>query len=395
MAVQARFLTRIIGLAVACLFALGLLVVAWVRVQPGHGDGTETSGSGTLSWRSTEITASGAQFPVLASVDGRLYLVAETASNGGPRTTSVWSSTDGLAWQPMAKPGFDTDFIGRAAIDDGAGNLLVVGELTPSEQVTPEIWRSSAGQSFGKATLTGGPTVAEIVSVAAASGRLVALGDHNTPAQGLDAWVSTDGFSWTHVDLPGSGGYQAIGIRSWKQGFAALAYPVGGRQIVTLWISEDGSAWHKGTDVSVPGPSCFLALRDRLVILGAANDQRLMAVPAAWSSPDGVNWTESTAPTTATAVMFDLGTVADDSIVAIASSHLFSTGPLVEGSAPTMPPIAAPSVWISADGLSWRWAGDAPPFAQYLTAMAAFGPSVVIATVDRTGIPVHVADLAG
>lgn len=403
MAVRGRYLTGIVGLAVACLLGAGLLVIASNRVKP-----SSVATATGLQWQSADLPVSAALSPFLASAAGRLYMVALTGRNGEARTTVVWSSLDGLSWEQMASPGMEADYVPRAVAGDGTGGLVVVGELTSTEQVVPEIWHASAGHPFSKAQLeAGGPGSGEIVAVAAGSGRLVALGDHSfvtaSPSKdvpevrGLDAWSSSDGASWAHVGLPDSDGYQAIAMTAWGEGFAAIGYPMAGRETSTVWTSPDGSTWLKRADVAAFGAGTIVALGNRLVILGAKTDTQLGMVPAAWSSTDATKWVESVAPVNGVGVSFDAAAVVGDSVVAIGTSHVGTAAPLVEGSVPgpTMPPLAPPSVWISSDGSNWRSAGQAPQFQPYLTSIAGFGHSAVIATVTMTGVTVSVADLTG
>jgi hypothetical protein len=403
MAVRGRYLMGIVGLAVACLLAAGLLVIASNRAKPSGG-ATATG----LHWQSANLPVPATLSPLLASAAGRLYMVALTGRNGEARAIVVWSSPDGLTWDRMASPGMEADYVPRAVAGDGTGGLVVVGELTSSEQTVPEIWHASAGGPFGKAQLdSGGPGSGEIVAVAAGQNRLVALGDHsfvtaspskNVPeVRGLDAWSSPDGASWAHADLPDSDGYQAIALTAWGDGFAAVGYPMAGRETSTVWTSADGSTWLKRADVAAFGVSAIVALGNRLVILGARTDTQLGMTPAAWSSTDATTWVESAVPVNGAGVSFDAAAVVGGSVVAIGTSHVGTAAPLVEGSVPayTMPPIGSPSVWISSDGSTWLAAGAAPQFQPYVTSIAAFGDSAVIATVTATGVAISVADLTG
>ena len=398
-------MTRLIGLAITLALAIGLVAVVAVRLD---GSGGLPAPSGSVSWHGPVEVSTGMTFGVDLAVSGEnLYLVGKSTS------TEVWSSTDGTSWTvASAEETVDSSFVPRGAVADGSGGLLVVGETLGggTQTPTPAIWHSSNGGAFTRATFET-PTPAEIVGVAAGSGRFVAVGDHSAPAMGtattgaivysLDAWSSVDGASWSHVTLPDSDDYQAITVSAWSGGFAAVGVSETGQSGAAIWTSSDGNSWQRSpAALGDFGVTSLLSFGGRLVALGAIRDEAEGIIPASWASSDGRTWVESKAPVREPAMMFDRATVVGSDIVAVGMSHMGSTQELVVGSGAGATPRPAPSsvasAWISTDGSSWRLvpADPALVFDSYMSSMAAFGDRPVVATLGNQALLVYVGDIA-
>jgi hypothetical protein len=407
MGLSGRKVAAAAGLAATVILAAGLLVVTLNRVSQ-----SDSGSSSQIQWHSTHVPAQIGLAPVLAVSGGRLYMVG-IGSQTSSRTVQVWSSADAVHWEQVADPGFETDFVSRAVVADGSGGLVVVGELTPTEAVVQEIWHSVDGKTFAKAQMeipgTGSAASGasgasgEIVAVAAASGQLVAFGDHDVVSlnkdvrevRGLDAWHSTDGSTWTHSDLAGSDGYQAISMTAWSGGFAALATQPGTDAGYGVWTSPDGIAWRKAGSVATFGANSIIALPQRLIVVGAKRDAARGMVPASWSSSDGTSWTEAIAPVSGYGATFDAATVLGNGIVAIGVSHV-ATAQAAGGPSQSTIELVPPSIWISRDGSTWQLLGAVPPFQPYLTSMATFDGRVVLATISGPAdVTVSVGELAG
>ena len=397
------------GLAATFILAAGFLVVTLNRTSPSEPGSARTYSQ--IQWHATKVPAESTLSPFLAVSNGRLYMVTN-AGQTSTRTIQIWSSADAVQWDKAAHPGMEPDFVARAAVADGHGGLVVVGELTPSEAVVPQIWHSTDGKAFAKAQVqlpsagsAPGTSSGEIVAVATASGQMVAFGDHDIvdmtkgapEVRGLDSWHSTDGSTWMHSDLAGSDGYQAISMTAWSGGFAALATAPGVDSGYGVWLSADGVAWHKAASVATIVAVSIMALPNGLVVVGAKKDAARGMVPASWSSADGAAWTEAIASATSMGVAFDGAIVVGHSVVAIAVSHVSvdSTSGGGPSQSPNMPAWIAPSTWISNDGSTWRLLGAAPAFQPYMTSMAEFdGRVVVAATSGIAEVTVSVGDLA-
>jgi hypothetical protein len=425
MGLRGRTAVAVAGLLVTTVLAAGFLLVTVDRNSPNVSRkpaavatisnspnvSRKPAAVATISWHSTHVAVQLTLGPWLATSGDRLYIVG-TAGSLGSRSTPVWSSADGTAWESLSVSGIEADFVARAAIGDASDGLIVVGELTPTEAVVPQIWYAPDGHTFLKAQVDAsnlapgsgagaGSGSGEIVAVAASSGHLVAFGDHDFVSldksvgeiRALDAWRSADGKSWARVDLPDSSGYQARSLTAWSGGFAALASQPRDPEYA-VWTSQDGVAWRKTGSVPAFSGASILALPGLLVVVGSKPDASLGMVPASWSSADGASWTESTAPVNGYGATFDAAAVVQGGIVAIGASHVATAdGPAGTGS--SMPPLVPPSSWISTDGSSWRSIGDIQVFNPYLTSMAAFGDRVAVATNAGADVIVSLGDLTG
>jgi hypothetical protein len=408
MGLVGRRFGAIAGLAAICILAGSFLVVVISRnsgAGPGAGSTTPPTGA---EWRSSHVKADLGFGPQLAASGSRLFLIEEDAGH----TTHVWSSSDAAAWQEAADPGIDGFFVPRAAIGDGSGGLLVAGELTPTEQTVPQIWRSADGRTFTKGaveslaagasgTAASGIGGAEIVSVATASGHFVAFGDHNfiDPSSSnafyaLDVWYSGDGSNWSHSTLPDSTDFMATALTAWKGGFAAIGSANSGKASA-VWLSSDGAEWHKSGAVDTFGAASIAGLGDRLVVLGAKLNSALGMVPASWSSTDGQRWSEALAPVDGYGSMFDSAVVVGNQLVAIGQSHIGTAVAAGDSSAgPSLQfKIVPPTAWVTTDGVNWSRASSVPPYEPYQSSLAAFDGHPVLATLGIKELTVSVGSL--
>jgi hypothetical protein len=399
------------GLVATVVLAAGFLVVVLNR-NSTPGDPGAARAYSQVQWHATKVPAESSLSPLMAVSSGRLYMFTDVAQ-GSSRSPELWSSADAAQWQQAPDPGMEPDFVARAAIADGNGGLVVVGELAPAgASVVPQIWHSTDGGTFAKAQIelpdagsAPGSTSGQIVAVASAAGQMVAFGDHDVvdatkgalEARALDSWHSTDGSTWTHSELGGSDGYQATSMTAWSGGFAALTTESGKDSGYGVWLSSDGVAWHKAATVPAITALSIMALQRGLVVVGGKEDAVRGMAPAAWSSSDGTSWTEAIASGTGQAVMFDGAIVVGQSVVAIALSHAgVGTG---SGGSPSQSPglsvSVPPSTWTLKDGTPWQSVGAAPAFWPYMASMTIFNGHIVVATTSGVAeVTVSVGDLS-
>ena len=410
---RGRGAAAIASLVGTIILAAGILVVVVNRNSPPADSGAAKAYS-QIQWHATKGPASSSLSPYLAVSNGRLYMVTDVPQ-GSPQGPGLWSSADAVQWQQAPNPGMEPNFVARAAVADRNGGLVVVGELTATDtNVVPEIWHSTDGKTFAKAQVelpdAGSASTGrsgEIVAVAASAGQMVAFGDHDvvdtsmntaskgSEVRGLDSWRSTDGSTWTHSDLAGSDGYQAISMTAWSDGFAALASQPGKDAGYDLWLSADGVAWHKAGTVATFGAVSIIAPPHGVVVVGSKQDAARGMVPASWSSADGTTWTEAIAPVSGVGATFDAATVVGSSVVAIGMSHVAGTG-AGGGPSPSALALVPPTAWISNGGSAWQPLGTAPQYLPYLTSIATFDGHVVVAAVSGAAeVTVSVGDLAG
>jgi hypothetical protein len=411
---RGRSAAAIAGLVGTIILAAGFLVVV-NRNSPPADPGVATAYS-QVQWHATKVPAASSLSPYLAVSNGRLYMITDVRQ-GSPQGPDLWSSADAVQWRQAPNPGMEPDFVARAAMADGNGGLVVVGELTATDaNVVPQIWHSTDGKTLAKTQVelpdAGSASTGrsgEIVAAASSAGQMVAFGDHDvvdttmntaskgSEVRGLDTWHSTDGSSWTHSDLPGSDGYQATSMTAWSGGFAALATEPGKDNGYAVWLSSDGLAWHKATSMPAIAALSIMALPRGLVVVGGKQDSVRGMAPASWSSSDGETWSEAIASGAGPAVMFDGAIVVGHSVVAIALSHMgIGTGTGGGSSqSPGLPASIPPSTWILNDGSTWQSVGAAPAFWPYMASMTLFDGHVVVATVSGVAeVTVSVGDLS-
>ena len=174
-----RALGGLVALSLTGVLAVGLFAI--VVIRPTQSTGPASAG---IAWQSSvQVAAPEVVFgPYLASVGGRLYMVATSSAADGTESTVVRSSSDGKTWEQISEPGaFENDgprFFAQGISDDGRGGLIVVGGLPggEAESIVPAAWHSADGRAWTRAQV-GTPALARMSAVAARSGAIVAIGD--------------------------------------------------------------------------------------------------------------------------------------------------------------------------------------------------------------------------
>jgi hypothetical protein len=371
--------------------------------------------------------------PYFVSEGSRLLMMG---SDG--KTSTVWSSTDGSAWEAISVPGSfgapTQRFVVLGFASDGNGGLIAVGDgFAPGSKVVATAWHSRDGQTWSPAAVDF-PTNTEMIGLAERPGAIVSAGN------GV-AWFSQDGSSWTLVALPNATGYTPRAVRAWAGGFAILAVSGGtDPRHTAAWISSDGKVW---TPAEAPlagfQAQSLVAYGNGLVAVGsqiltpeelatpspspspspspgpsastgkatpkATPKPAKTAAPSAaasgaspspsptptptvevatsWISPDGIHWFRGNALPTRQSQALESITQVFDSLVAVSSEP----GGLAE--APASPgasalPARPASLWTSDDGMTWK---PMPTSASALTRgqLAPFGKSLVLAGIDSGG----------
>ena len=238
---------------------------------------------------------------------------------------------------------------------------------------------------------TGEFTNAMIVSIVAASGRLVAVG--NVP-EGIGVWTSVDAITWSRVPhdeaIFGSGDDHVVNVSaaaagepgivvlgdSWKEDI----------QTPLAWFSPDGSAWTRvpladaTTDATVTEMTAVSVGGPGFVAVGWACDtgpgcDPWEPYPMVWTSADGHDW----APIDDTAESFAPQTVLTEIVGYDGTLWAFGFG---GGDGQDV------RVWASTDGLAWERVADdsalGGPGNQGLSAAAAGAGGVVAAGFSWT-----------
>lgn len=289
------------------------------------------------------------------------------------QASQVWT---GLDWSAGVVP-FAPNTSWISEIQAWNGGYVAVGGTFPLGQGT--VFRSDDGQHWTityQAGLPDGWSFAHLVPVGAG---LLAISDQRgvaceaeqpCPPEGFDVaprlWYSADGESWTQIDSPSwrdvSGDMPPFDI------VGGAAGVVGVRANGTVIHSPDGLSWQlavlPATATALPGtpaiPGSLTAFDGGFVVVGRDGERDPVSEvvpdgglppgtgrPAAWFSPNGVDWVEADVP----GEVVPGGGLRE---VAAGTHGLFAAGvgeavdsqfhPLTHG-------------WASADGLTWTMVG--------------------------------------
>ena len=345
---------------IASLTATFVVVAALLVTLPSHPLAPAATGSVySIDWHGaakppfTRIDFG----PYFTTLDNELLMVGTTGS-----TTTVWGTTDGSTWTQKSGSGaFGIDgrrFVAQGFSDDGHGGLVVIGNSLGSTatDVTATAWHSSDGVSWTPMQLQSGGGQEMIAGVVSRGGTTVAAGN------GV-AWLSTDGLTWSPQVLPGestaAGTYTPRAVCSWSGGFAIVGLLTGGTTTRSAaWYSADGRTWQQAkTPLDGFDVRGMAGLDGTVVAVGIDLSAEAPGLAASWSSTDGSTWTKTTAPTDLATVGMDGVVDADGSLVAFGApapgtaTTTPQAGPTLPGSTPQ--PAVTESMWVSEDGVNW------------------------------------------
>ncbi len=219
---------------------VGLLIAACGNEEAR---GVEVGAPPAVGWSSEALGPPTADAEPLLLTDGDTAVVLTSAEGGG---LEGWVSSDGGPFEP-ADTGQSTSGNVTAAAA-GERGFLAMGSAY-DDGFRPSVWRSEDGRAWepvGRATGLDRP--ADVSTVLATDQGWVAVGSLRTgddPAQrpfAAAAWRSTDGVSWTLVELaPGSEG-SARSLASHENGLVAVG-DVDGQPAV--WRSVTADRWER------------------------------------------------------------------------------------------------------------------------------------------------------
>ena len=315
----------------------------------------------SLRWSAPVLTAPYETISDIAAWNGGYVAVGQFQNNKGGTQAAAWFSTD---WQSWTRTLLDLPRTGDSTLwhvfTIGSG-LVAIGSSGVQHCVPPAgegqvcdpqpigIWTSTNGLGWRQAPTPAALTGLTIDGVASDAGRLVLAGHAGWNEPGV--WTSRDGSSWDRESLP-----RAVFAKAHFFGLAVtaggwiLTGDTGGTEPIccdasmgntkpAAWFSPDGLNW---TAAQVEGATTTVGLidhpfvgRDGLVAVGARDPSR------GWISTDGRAWT----PVTASTGGKDLRITpwASDG-TRIVGHHQFELGDHEE-------------LWVSTDGVSWSALG--------------------------------------
>jgi actin-like ATPase involved in cell morphogenesis len=271
----------------------------------------------------------------------------------------------------------------RAVAVLGSGDLVAVGV---SVDLYPRAWLRRAAAWRAVPVPAGGK--AAVTDLAAAGGRLLAVGWAQTPAgaQHPALWSSATGDSWTALSIPAE--LQAAGITELTavtaagSGFLATAVD---RSVdstdgdVAVFRSDNGVQWRrvKATGLDGPGPQevhRLIQADGGFVAVGAALAGARRG-PALWSSTDGARWQPALSTPPGSPTLWSVLRQPDGALLACGA-----VGPVQQ---------PAPGCWTQRGGGTWEPLDVVPtegtPTPLYLYDLADTGGGPVAVGAGRAG----------
>jgi hypothetical protein len=245
---------------------------------------------------------------------------------------------------------------------------------TPVETTQPTA--SPVAAAWHLVTLPQQATIATVLDVAAGSARIVAVGGAVTTGS-AKAWSSADGGrTWVAESLPPDS-RTPIRVVAWGDRFLVVGagefncpHPFA----LQTWLGSAGGSWTPAPadPMFCVGGSAEVAVHDgTAVMVGIGSGD----VPFAWSSTDGLHWT-------------DRGAIRPDTLPNVVMAD--ASGFTVFGSSPSAPWVAR-----SSDGATWQ--SEALPGTGSVSVLAAFtrngAPAAIVSS--GSGIGVISRDSAG
>lgn len=264
-----------------------------------------------VNWEQVPNSNPWAQRSAFASVvfKGQIYMLG--GENPFGAISSVWRTPDGEHWEELLRTAPWPGRRGHAAVVKD-GYIWIYGGGSRTE-VYSDVWRSPDGIHWEQVTANAGWAPRYFFGAAAYDGSLWAAG-------GLDA------SSFSGVG-PGSG-------RS------------------DVWRSDDGVTWEQVSTTAAWGPNFSMGMvthNNALWMVGGTRftQNALLGVDKAWTSTDGINWTEANA---------DLPFRGSVPALRSYAGKLWFSGGLAEINQGDTRYLE--SLWSSEDGVSWSKAGN-------------------------------------
>ena len=255
----------------------------------------------------------------------------------------------GMSWIRVAEPlPWSPSVISSAVVFDGKMWITTYG--VGEEPSAQEVWSSTDGKEWTQATAAVPWSPRHSYTSVVFDDRMWVLGGGQGSTHFNDVWFSSDGASWAQAPAPpwsprASHTSVVFDGRMWVMG--------GGEDqglLNDVWSSADGNAWTQATSAAawLPRSAHVSVVFDgkMWVITGRAGG--VLPEPVveeqgdAWSSPDGVEWTQEKSggpPSVSHAV----AAVFDNRIWVMGGGKSGDPGPTITN-----------AIWTSSDGVAWE-----------------------------------------
>jgi len=302
----------------------------------------------------------------------------ELAALPAGKAAMVWLSPDGRQWEEVPyRAAFESGSMSHAATD--GRRIVVTGRL--GERAV--VWTSDDGRAWD--LVDTGILVPE--QIASTSSGFVGA---RATDQGPQFLASDDGRSWRSLSAAGElGPGEVFGVAVGRDRGTVIAfgaiYDYAGEELASItaasWLSRDGRSWtmapHHGPDFNGAWMSAAAEAETGWAAVGNDQASARSTDTAAWTSPDGLNWTRSPA---STSPVSEYGSA--DQLV-WAQDYLVATGTIGgEGGS-----VAA--AWVSEDGSSWTEVPRQPALTEGTPVRLIPAESGVLAVGVRQSTPDH------
>jgi len=286
----------------------GYVGVGSVNRTVGIGDDAFFTSADGLHWTVTDHFAQGSaeertgpQF--LVHLGTGLLAVSD---NDGFSPPNLWRSGDGQTWMTLDSPSWREAWTNGnlLAVAGGPAGLVAVGSegLSLMEPGRAIIVRSTDGTTWTRLDLPSSFDHAVFGSLLGYDGGFVIVGRDGQPdatpehggAPGVGkpaAWVSTDGLDWTAAQVEGKAvaGAELNAVAVGADGFFAEGRTDTSRAR-SGWVSADGLTWRLVGKLGTDLPDATLVAGDgtRMVMFGRTSCTTTAL--AAWVSSDGAAW---------------------------------------------------------------------------------------------------------
>ncbi len=289
----------------------------------------------------------------------------------GAFSNNVWQTSDGLNWSELST---DAPFSPRLTTGtEFNGQMWVIGgegtRDSSGTSVRNDVWRSSDGLNWSKATAAGAIFSRRAGhAVVAFNNKLWVIGGgDNVAAAGgpsarlNDVWSSSDGANWTQ-QTPAGGTIFSPRMFHAAVVYAGKLWVIGGdvasgtpsdTDANDVWYTADGTTWvNASANAAFPARAghSVTVLNDSMWLIGGDNAGAGLA--DVWKSTDGVAWTQQLPVGTSFSARTTHAT-------AVLNGRLYVVG----GAAGTAYGVNQYNdVWSTADGTTWRMDTGAAAF---------------------------------
>ena len=267
----------------------------------------------------------------------------------------IWRSRDGTTWTPVESAAWNSVWSDAWLIDveSGPDGIIAIGNHRTGDysqlSVDPVVLRSMNGVDWDEGEITGGTEQSVVTDIIGFAGGFALLGgDETGTVSGVGmprAWFSDDGVTWLPAPVEGASDadnhfeHDRFGAQAASDGlFARTQMLCAGCSEPSLdWVSSDGRAWHRASGIEVPG-GWMASDGTRIVSFGSGVreapvhpggdvdvDEASFSFTHAWTSNDGVTWTELTLSHPMTDLIDQFWVVPDGVIYAGEQSFWFGT----------------------------------------------------------------------